>query len=185
MRHHRLLMLFLKKIAVSVFVLFAALTGAKSQAPAGSPRTGNPAFDKEIGRLLKFTIPLLSVEHLRQQKEKYTLLDAREPAEFAVSHIPGAKNVGYEHFTEAHVKGIPKDKAIVLYCSVGYRSEKIGEKLRAMGYTKVFNLYGSIFEWANQGFLLENAQGQATKALHTYNQDWGKWVTNPAIEKKW
>lgn len=165
--------------------MIATLIGVKAQAPTGSPRTGNPEFDKEIGRLLKFTVPLISVENLRQQKEKYILLDAREPAEYAISHIPGAKNVGYEHFTVANLKGIPKDKAIVLYCSVGYRSEKIGEKLQAMGYTKVFNLYGSIFEWANQDFPLVNAKGQPTKALHTYNQDWGKWVANPATEKKW
>ncbi|MEZ4960079.1 MAG: rhodanese-like domain-containing protein [Saprospiraceae bacterium] len=178
-------MVYFKKIAVSIFVLFSALTGARAQAPVGSPRVGNPGFDQEIGRLLKFTVPLISVETLRQEKGKYTILDAREPAEYAVSHIPGAKNVGFEHFTEASLKGISTEKPIVLYCSVGYRSEKIGERLKTMGYSNIYNLYGSIFEWANQGFPLENAHGKPTKALHTYNQDWSKWVENPAIEKKW
>lgn len=178
-------MFFIKKLAAAVFVMIATLVGAKAQAPVGSPRTGNPEFDKEIDRLLKFTVPLISVEKLQEQKEKYIILDAREPAEYAISHIPSAKNVGYEHFSAANLGSISKEKSIVVYCSVGYRSEKIGEKLLALGYSNVFNLYGSIFEWANQGFPLENSKGQATKALHTYNQDWGKWVSNPAVEKKW
>ena len=43
------------------------------------------------------------------------------------------------------------------------RSEKIGKKLLDMGYTNVKNLYGSIFEWANQGNILVDQKGSETK----------------------
>ena len=46
--------------------------------------------------------------------------------------------------------GIAKDAPIVTYCSVGYRSGKMAERLQAAGYTNVRNLEGSIFKWANE-----------------------------------
>ena len=78
-----------------------------------------------------------------------TLLDARELEEFEVSHLKDAIWVGAKAFKTDSVSAIIKDKntAIVVYCSIGVRSEKIGEKLIAAGYTNVKNLYGGIFEW--------------------------------------
>src|SRR5690606_42136192 len=46
---------------------------------------------------------------------------------------------------------IPKQSTIVVYCAVGNRAERIGEKLLKAGYKHVYNLYGGIFEWMNQG----------------------------------
>jgi rhodanese-related sulfurtransferase len=152
---------------------------------AQTHRTTNPAFDAELARLLTFSVPLMSVEDLQKQQDKVALFDAREKVEYDVSHIPGAAYLGYENFDPARLGNLPKDNIIVLYCSVGYRSEKIGEKLKAMGYRKVFNLYGSIFEWANKGYALESSYGKTVKTLHTYNEEWSKWVTNPKLEKKW
>ena len=54
-------------------------------------------------------------------------------------------------------QGWSKSDTIVLYCSIGYRSEKIGEKLVEMGYGHVFNLYGGIFEWVNRDLPVYNA----------------------------
>jgi rhodanese-related sulfurtransferase len=74
------------------------------------------------------------------------LIDSREKREFEVSHIDNAVWVGYDTFKMKRIKHIPKDQKIVVYCSVGYRSEKIAEKLIKKGYTKVSNLYGGVFE---------------------------------------
>ncbi len=168
-----------------MFVLFTTLAGCKAQVPAGVPRTDNPEFDQELARLLKFSVPVISAEELLKNKEKYAIFDTREPAEFDVSHIPGAKNLGYNNFNADLLSGLPKDKPILLYCSVGYRSEKTGNKLQKMGFTQVYNLYGSIFEWANRGFPLENKAGKPTKTLHTYNEKWSQWVKNTQIDKSW
>jgi predicted sulfurtransferase len=52
-------------------------------------------------------------------------LDAREKEEFDVSHIKGAIFVGYANFDMMNLPVFNKETAIVVYCSVGYRSEKI------------------------------------------------------------
>lgn len=79
---------------------------------------------------------------------------------------------------------MPKDKKIVVYCSIGYRSEKIAERIQAMGY-EVSNLYGSIFEWVNQGNQIVDNTGKETKELHTYNRKWSKWVEPDSVQKTW
>jgi len=74
------------------------------------------------------------------------------------------------------VKAIAKDAKIVTYCSVGYRSERIGEKLQKAGFTDVSNLKGSIFKWINEGNTLEDKDGQTTDKVHGFDKNWGKWV---------
>ncbi len=55
---------------------------------------------------------------------------------------------------------IGEESKVVVYCSVGYRSEKIAEKLKAAGYKNVFNLYGGIFEWENQNLPVYDSNGE-------------------------
>ena len=64
--------------------------------------------------------------------------------------------VGYDDFDVKRLEEISKNTKIVTYCSVGYRSERIGEKLMKQGFTDVSNLKGSLFKWANQGYELED-----------------------------
>ena len=82
-------------------------------------------------------------------------------------------------------EGVPKDSTVVLYCSIGYRSEKVAEELRERGFTKVYNLYGSIFEWVNQGLPVVDTTGEQTRKVHTYNAKWGRWVDKKQAEKVW
>jgi rhodanese-related sulfurtransferase len=144
----------------------------------------NMEFDKEISSLLDFSIPVISVQDARHKKD-VLFLDAREKPEYEISHIPGAVHIGYDHWDKIVLDGIPKDREIILYCSVGYRSEKIGNKLKALGFSRVRNLYGSIFEWVNKGLPLEDSLGGPSQRVHTYNKNWSKWVTNTMVEKIW
>ena len=172
-----------------LFLLFSLVQGVFTSCQNPPPGTDkmvrNPAFHNELNRLLDFTVPLISVTTLADQMGEVVLLDAREPKEFDVSHIPGAIYVGYHKFDRSRVADIPKDRPIVVYCSVGYRSSKIGKKLQKMGYTHVRNLYGSIFEWANQGLPLEDSEGNPIQKVHTYDRNWSRWVTSPEVEKVW
>ena len=47
---------------------------------------------------------------------------------------PGTSRVGFKDFDLSMVDDLPKDAIIVTYCSVGYRSERIGEKLKKAGF---------------------------------------------------
>ena len=149
---------------------------------SGQNKVSSAAFSDKINSYLDFSIPVVSVKEAHQLKD-VVFLDAREIDEYEVSHLPGAKYIGYKNLNDAVLKQVPKDKRIVVYCSIGYRSEKIGEKLKKKGYTRVYNLYGSIFEWANEGYALEDKSGQPTKRVHVYNKQWSKWMTNKNYEK--
>ena len=73
--------------------------------------------------------------------------------------------------------GINKNAPIIVYCSVGYRSEKISEKLLAAGYKNVENLYGGIFEWKNKRNTVVDKNG-ITNNVHPYSKTWGVWLKN-------
>lgn len=134
------------------------------------------SFDLLLRSMIKKTVPIIKVQELKAQKGRVVLLDARERKEFEVSHLRDARYVGFNDFSIESIKDISKNSPIVVYCSIGVRSEKIGEKLLAAGYTNVRNCYGSIFEWVNQGNEVVDMQDKPTAKIHAYNQKWGVWV---------
>ncbi len=169
-----------------IFILLLAFNACTAQVPADLPKIENEAFDKEVQSILSFTVPLKGVKELSEENlEEYVILDAREIEEFEVSHIEDAQCVGYDDFKLSSIENIDKNQKIIIYCSVGYRSEKIGEKLQKAGYTNVYNLYGSIFEWVNQGNSIVDNSGETTNQIHTYNKTWSRWVFNKWIKKIW
>lgn len=132
---------------------------------------------KVLEKLNKKSVPYLTVNEL-QLRKNFVLLDAREIKEFNVSHIENAINVGFDKFDSKKVTTIIKDKnaTIVVYCSIGVRSEKIGEKLLKLGYRNVFNLYGGIFEWKNNGGKVVTNRNIETDKIHTFNKEWSVYL---------
>jgi rhodanese-related sulfurtransferase len=126
-----------------------------------------------LEKLNKKTVTYITVGELKQ-KEKFILLDTRENKEFKISHLPNAINVGYDKFDSDKIVSILKDKneLIVVYCSIGIRSEIIGEKLLKLGYKNVLNLYGGIFEWKNTSNKTVNFKNIETDSIHTFNKQW-------------
>lgn len=137
---------------------------------------GQKTFDEKMQSLYKNTVPLIKADSLNQQLGEVILLDTRAPEEYRISHLPGARLVDYDNYKVKDLKDIPKDAPIVVYCSVGYRSERVGEKLKANGYTNVQNLYGGIFDWKNTGKEVIGSNNMPTDSVHTYNKSWGKWL---------
>lgn len=136
----------------------------------------NQAYKAMLHGLLTHDVPEISVAKASQAQQQYLFLDAREPREYEVSHIEGAAPVGYNQFNISQLGSIPKDKPIIIYCSVGYRSEKITEQLAKAGYFNVSNLYGGIFEWVNQGHPVVDQNGP-TRNVHAYDKSWGVWLS--------
>lgn len=172
------------KTAIYIFCSYLYIIGCNAQVPANRAHCQNPAFDKQVASWLRFTVPTISPTTLKGLNNT-VILDAREENEYKVSHIPNARFIGYKHFNQNTIMDIPKDQIVVVYCSIGYRSERIGEKLLKMGYTKVYNLYGSIFEWVNEGNTVVDNQGAPTNKVHTYNKTWSQWVDKEKAEKVW
>ena len=131
-----------------------------------------------LKRYNKGSVPYISVKELADSKN-HIILDTREKQEFDVSRIPGAIWVGDEEFNEDHFRSRIKqlDTSIIVYCSVGVRSEDFGEQLIDAGYTDVKNLYGGIFQWKNTGHIVVDSTGAATENVHAYSKYWGKLLT--------
>jgi len=152
------------------------LTFASILIPRFTPaQTLDPAFDHMLESLLSHSVPAINCAALDTMRNP-TLLDAREKREFNVSHLRGARWVGYNDFSLARVQDIDKSTPVIVYCSVGYRSEKISEELRRAGFQHVVNLYGGIFDWVNRTRPVFNDSGE-TNQIHAYDHRWGKWLT--------
>ena len=126
----------------------------------------------------KESVPYISVQELAMPKTEAIILDARELDEYKVSHIDNAVHVGYDEFDlDTVVKSLPDTSStIVVYCSVGIRSENIAHKLKKAGYYNVLNLYGGIFEWKNNNFPVYDFNENKTEDIHVFSKAWSKWL---------
>jgi len=138
------------------------------------------AIDKAIEKYNSNSVEYISVPELAslmQKNKDFKLLDTRAVSEYEVSHLKDAIYVGYKEFDLESIQDkIKPDDTIIMYCSVGVRSEQIGEQLQEAGYNKVYNLYGGLFEWFNQGNEIFNLQNQQTDSIHAYNNKWGQYI---------
>jgi rhodanese-related sulfurtransferase len=107
------------------------------------------------------------------------LFDVRTPAEYAVSHLRGARHHEKVEAIAQAIAALPRDTAVVVYCSVGYRSGEVVERLmnRASSASdlRIFNLEGSLFEWANSGRELVQTTkdgAQVVQVAHSFNKNW-------------
>lgn len=150
-----------------LFLISASCTGQK--------RVQSGTYNLMLKTLLSNSVDQISVDTLEQMKDSVILLDARSPEEYEVSYIKNARFVGYENFDSTAVAELDPDAEIVVYCAVGYRSEKIGEKLKEMDFKNIANLYGGIFEWKNRGNIVVNDDGPTNK-VHAYSKTWGMWL---------
>jgi len=160
------------------YIITSLLIFCMIQAPSTdlSAQVRSNSYNMMLRLLLSKRVATVTVEEARQQVGTALFLDAREPAEYQVSHLKDARFVGYDSFDIHNLRGMDKNQSIIVYCTVGKRSENIGKKLQDAGFTKVLNLYGGILEWVNQGLPVYDQAGKSTHRVHTYTKFWGKWL---------
>jgi sterol desaturase/sphingolipid hydroxylase (fatty acid hydroxylase superfamily)/rhodanese-related sulfurtransferase len=99
------------------------------------------------------------------------LYDVRTPEEYEASHLPGAFLLEPETLAIEAVRRLKAEhtnRAVVLYCSVGYRAAQMSEALSAAGWTNSVVLRGSIFQWALEGRPLESDK-PGTPLVHPHS----------------
>ena len=158
--------LFIKLLLLSFFLFFSFLS------------YGQDSISELLKTFNTESVPYISVQELAVTKTDAILLDARETNEFDVSHLQDAIHVGYDDFDITTVTEKIKDKStkIVVYCSIGVRSEDIAENLKKAGYTNIYNLFGGIFEWKNKENPIYDSTDDITNNVHVYSKKWGKWL---------
>lgn len=133
----------------------------------------NTDIEREVKKLHRHTVPVLRTV---PSGGRVVVLDTREREEYNVSHLPHARWVGYDDFDLQRVKDIPRQDTIIVYCSIGYRSERIGEKLLQAGYRNVYNLYGGIFHWKNTDGVVVTPAKDTTQRVHCYDRNWSRFL---------
>ena len=76
-----------------------------------------------------------------------TVVDVREPHEFAAGHIPGALNMPMSSF-DPHE--LPQGKPVVLICGSGKRSHNALGRARAAGRKDLKHYAGGMTGWRSQ-----------------------------------
>lgn len=100
-------------------------------------------------------------------KDRFIIVDVRAKAETDVSVIPGAiTQAEFEKTAKKH-----QGKAVLVYCTVGYRSGIYAKKLKKNGWN-AWNYKGSILDWCNHQLPVVTKNGQRTTRVHTYNSSY-------------
>jgi rhodanese-related sulfurtransferase len=95
----------------------------------------------------------INAQTLKQwiDQQAVTLIDVREPSEYAGENIPGAKLVALSTFNPKDIPQSDRHK-VVLYCQGGNRSPKAAQKLFQAGFKEVTHLSGGISAWKQAGY---------------------------------
>jgi molybdopterin/thiamine biosynthesis adenylyltransferase/rhodanese-related sulfurtransferase/molybdopterin converting factor small subunit len=81
--------------------------------------------------------------------DKFQLIDVREPHEWQIGHIPGAKLIPLGELPK-RVNELDSAVEIVAHCKSGARSAKACDFLRQAGFKKVSNMTGGILAWSDK-----------------------------------
>ena len=118
-----------------------------------------PGIDgwRNRGRLTE-SFGVLTAQDLKDMlgKDVFTLIDVRDPEEFASGHIPGASNI-YVGNIDAEARNIPGDKPVVVTCSWGGRASLATSILKRHGFKTVSNLLGGMNAWRSLNYPLEKS----------------------------
>src|SRR5262249_31174941 len=86
-------------------------------------------------------VPEVGIEELEAQLPKVTLLDVREPEEYARGHVPEAVNLPQADLA-TRLAEVPPDRPVYLICQGGFRSLRAAQFLRQQGREDVVSVKG-------------------------------------------
>jgi molybdopterin/thiamine biosynthesis adenylyltransferase/rhodanese-related sulfurtransferase len=114
---------------------------------------GVPAHDhlqqpENNGTMASSDITVEQLAALRASGDPFTLIDVREPHEYAIANLGGTLVPLSE--LDKRAGEIPREGRVIVHCKMGGRSAKAIEYLRSLGYTNLENLEGGINAWAER-----------------------------------
>eukprot|EP01083_Nonionella_stella_P090336 252386_1 len=135
----------------------------------------------------------ISTDHLAEQlkdnadsSSRVIILDIREEYEYNISNIQNAVRVPPKATPEDIINIVQNEQNVCIhtnedtnqlqtvdiycYCSVGYRSSIVAQKLQKYGVRNVHNVSGSIFKWVNEERPIVDNAGHKVDKVHTYNR---------------
>ncbi len=111
---------------------------------------GIPQADAEAAKELD--VPTITANELKtklDRKDKFILVDVREPYEYDICNISGSKLIPLGELP-ARLSELDSADEIVLHCKMGGRSAKALRILQDAGFRKLSNLQGGILAWSEK-----------------------------------
>ena len=97
------------------------------------------------------TITAAELKALLESGKPIELIDVREPAEWEIVSIPGAKLVPKDQILRGDaLASLPQDRQIVMYCKTGIRSAETLAAVKNAGFADAVHVQGGVTAWVNQ-----------------------------------
>jgi adenylyltransferase/sulfurtransferase len=97
------------------------------------------------------TITAAELKKLLDSGKPIELIDVREPAEWEIVSIPGAKLVPKDQILRGDaLASLPQDRQIVMYCKTGVRSAETLAAVKSAGFADAVHVQGGVTAWVNQ-----------------------------------
>src|SRR6266699_1154158 len=109
-------------------------------------------YDQFCGARDEQAVPAISVHELKRKtdaREAFELIDVREPFEYEIARIDGAKLLPLGEIAE-RTDELQREQPIVMHCHSGKRSAQAVRLLQQRGFSNVYNLEGGIDAWSEQ-----------------------------------
>jgi adenylyltransferase/sulfurtransferase len=84
----------------------------------------------------------------RARGDDFDLIDVREPHEYAIARIEGARLIPLATVSDA-ISTLDPNREIVVHCKAGGRSARAAQVLQNAGFHRVWNLAGGITRWSD------------------------------------
>jgi adenylyltransferase/sulfurtransferase len=108
-------------------------------------------YDQFCGTRDDTSVPGMSVQELKAKMERgesFGLLDVREPFEFEIARIDGAKLIPLGEIPE-RTDELQRGQTLIVHCHSGRRSAEAVRLLKQRGFAKIYNLEGGIDAWSD------------------------------------
>ena len=109
-------------------------------------------YEQFCGARDEAAIPTMSAPELKRKMdacEPFELIDVREPFEYEIARIDGAKLIPLGEIAE-RVNELQRERPIVVHCHSGQRSAQAVRLLQQRGFANLYNLEGGIDAWSDQ-----------------------------------
>ncbi len=107
--------------------------------------------DEAVQAAVGSTITARELKAMLDAGEAIDVIDVREPAEFEILRIPGARLIPKGEFLSGEaLSQLPTDKRVVLNCKSGVRSAEALAVVKQAGYADAVHVQGGVLAWAAQ-----------------------------------
>jgi len=174
-------------------IMFPGLGFGKKQEDSPAVSQSANARTETIEKLVREFEGKFSVGQIRPAQSmvgggapdpRYIFVDVRPNSERLVSRIPGSLSL--QEFREGSISSANQAKTFVFYCTIGYRSSQVAQRLKdgrlndgslrdgslRDGSLRVVNLRGGLIGWVHSGGQVVDANGKETKKVHVYGDKW-------------